>query len=165
MFETPERTRVGAQWLGLARQYRRDVKAEDRLFDAALVKLASPLRARLKRHPKLRHEMIAGTERIYRGSIPREFRIGDISVNRDRAAFSVSELRVAVSWIANPEIWPGDYRELGVTLCRFQLALRDGRLREWWTPLAAISLHALARRYERGRCADPPASPYMGRPA
>jgi hypothetical protein len=52
MLDAPARSdRVGAQWLGLARDYRRQVKVEDRAFDAAIVQVTAPLKGRLKRHP------------------------------------------------------------------------------------------------------------------
>jgi hypothetical protein len=41
-------------------------------------------------------------------------------------------------------------QEPGVGVCRFALTLRDARLHPTWEPVAICSLHALARRLERG---------------
>lgn len=37
-----------------------------------------------------------------------------------------------------------------MALCHYDMAVQDGKLREQWTPGANVSLHALARRIERG---------------
>jgi hypothetical protein len=157
MSDTLTRNRVPAQYLGAARQYRRDVRAEDHAFDAALAALIKPLSYRLQRHPRLRWGHVLDTERRYRATIPQKFRIGDLTVHRDRAAFNVTERRVAVSWIANPKVWGEDYHELGVSLCTFTLSVRDGKLRQEWMPHASLSLHSLARWFERSRYASPEA--------
>jgi hypothetical protein len=94
--------------------------------------------------------MIVQAVRLYGSTVPTTFRIGAVTIDPDRATFSIGETRISCSWINN-ETWADpDYREQGLSVCRFTLSLRDGRLCERWTPLAHISLHALARRYERG---------------
>jgi hypothetical protein len=156
---TTTTTRVPAEFVGKARAFRMAVKAEDQAFDQALALIVAPLKDRYARHPRsaLRWGHIAGTERAYRLMIPPRFRLGDIIITgsmqrfgpRSRL-FGVSETRIAVSWIAH-EAWDPDYKEQGVSVCRFTLSFHDGRMRQDWTPIASISLHALARRYERGR--------------
>jgi hypothetical protein len=148
-----DESRVGAQWRGLARQFRRQVKTDDVTIDRVLPGITAPLRARLRRHPKLRREQIAGAERCYRAAIPSAFRIGDLLVNTRRAAFRITEIRLSATWIACDD-WQDDYRELGVGVCRFDLALTDGVLSETWTPIATASLHAISRRLERGQDAS-----------
>ena len=124
------RERIGAEWVGLARAYRFRVRAVDHRFDAALTTLTLPIRTRLQRHPKLRHELVAGTIRRYRASIPAEFRLGDVTINPDRASFSVVETRLSTSWLTNTA-WRDDHREQGVSICTFILALTAGKLS--WT--------------------------------
>jgi hypothetical protein len=55
--------RVPAEFAGLARAFRSQVKLVDVAMNEALIAITTPLRARLSRHPKLRREMIAGAER------------------------------------------------------------------------------------------------------
>jgi len=143
-------TRVPVQFIGLARAFRSRVKAVDVEMDVALVPITAPLRARLKRHPNLRAEMIAGFSRSYRMTIPATYRIGSIEGARHGREFAMRETRLSASWITD-DAWDADHREQGLSICRFTLAVQDGRLRQVWTPVVSISLHALARRFERGR--------------
>jgi hypothetical protein len=78
--------RVPMEYVGLARVFRSEVQLVDQQMERTLAAITAPLRARLKHHPKLRHEKVTGTERLYRISIPTEFRIGAVSVVKDRAA-------------------------------------------------------------------------------
>jgi hypothetical protein len=150
MILTLDRERVSSEYTGLARVFRSAVKAEDVALDKALDAITAPLRPRLKRHPKLRHEQIAGTVRLYGILVPNEFRIGETDIDRDRSAFSISETRLACSWQRFDEWQSPDARELGLAVARYRLALKDGRLRETWDAYAVVSLHAIARRIERG---------------
>ena len=65
-------------------------------------------------------------------------------------SLAISEMRIAVSWLRHDK-WDEDHKEQGLSLCRFTLVGMDGKLHLRWLPLANISLHALARRIERGR--------------
>jgi hypothetical protein len=138
----------------LARVFRDCVKAEDRQFDKTALAIAAPLRTRLKRHPRLRHEQIAGTIQRWRASIPATFRLGDVDVVPERDAFSLSENRLTATWMAADEWDDPDYREPGVAIARFSLTLHLRRLNGRWTPSAVISLHALARAIERSGLRD-----------
>jgi hypothetical protein len=143
------RPRVPAEFTGLARVFRNAVQTEDRAFDKAVGVIAKPLRARLRHHTKLRHEIVSGAVRLYRLIVPSGFRIGDVGVAPDREAFAIREARLGVT-LMNAEAWGNpDYGEPGVTVARFSLSLHQGRLRERWTPVAIVSLHSLARRLER----------------
>jgi hypothetical protein len=147
------RTVVGTQFRGLARQFRQQVKTDDVTIDRVLPGITAPLLARLRRHPRLRHEQIAAAERSYRAAIPPGFRIGPLIIERDPSAFRIAETRLSATWITCDDWQPG-YREPGVSLCRFTLALTAGALTETWSPVASVSLHAPARRLERGRNAS-----------
>jgi hypothetical protein len=130
--------------------FRQAVQSEDRAFDRALAVICKPLRLRLRSHPKLRHETIAGAQRLYRLTMPAGFRLGEVLVEPDRATFSISERRVTASWLHDTKWQDADgYDEPGVGLCTFTLALERGKLRERWAPLAVVSFHALSRFFER----------------
>ena len=140
--------RIPVEFVGLARAFRSEVLRIDKQMDCALATLTAPLRARLARHPRLRHEMIAGTTRLYGMMVPAAFRIGAVKVMKDRAEFCISEARLTATWL-HDDAWGDAERESGVALCRFVLVVHDRRLREHWHPMAIVSLHALARRVER----------------
>jgi hypothetical protein len=140
---------VPAEFAGLTRLFRGEVLATDALFDKAIATIAKPLHSRLRSHPKLRHEAIAGASRLYRLIVPMAFRFGAVEIMPDRAAFAICETRVTVSWINNTVWNDADYVEPGVALARFSLTLMDGKLREQWLPIAIVSFHAMSRWFER----------------
>jgi hypothetical protein len=148
---TLERPKVPAEFRGLARLFRDEVKRVDVRMNEALAAIARPLVARLRRHPRLRHELIAAAVKIYHATTPAEFRLGEIEVNPDRDAFLIAETRATATWI-NIAAWNNDdATEPGVAVARFALAMRPGRgMVQAWIPRGIVSLHALARRLERG---------------
>ena len=143
-------TRVPAEFIGLARAFRNEVRATDIQMDKALATICKPLKARLARTTKLRAAMLPDFGRSYQQSIPERYRIGTITAARDRVEFAITETRLVVSWLID-DAWnnPGA-REQGVTICKFTLYVRGGKLRQYWTPLCNVSLHAIGRRLERG---------------
>jgi hypothetical protein len=147
-------SRVPAEFTGQARVFRDQVRAVDLAMDAALAMITEPLRARLGRHPKLRNEMVAGTARLYSMVVPPQFRLGAVEVTRHRNEFAIVERRIAVSWLRHDEWTDPEHREPGVSVCRFILAMTDGKLLWRLHPQANVSLHALARRIERGHERD-----------
>lgn len=141
--------RVGAEWIGRARVFRNEVKAVDVAMDKALAIISAPLRARLQRHPKLRTAMLADTARRHTELVPPQFRIGAIEGARHKIEFAVVETRLCVSWLKCDEWTDPEQREPGVTICKFTFSVHDGRLRQRWSPMVNVSMHALARHEER----------------
>ncbi len=141
--------RVGTEYVGRARVFRDTIVAVDKQVSAALAEITTPLRTRLRRFPSLRHEQVMGAERAWRRLIPVAFRIGAVRINRGRTEFEISETRVTASLLYDNQ-WANADKEQGVMLSTVTLAVHDRALRQHWHPLAAISLHALARRIERG---------------
>lgn len=80
--------------------------------------------------------------------MPAAFRIGPVRMNQARADFAISETRITASLLYDGQ-WEDD-GELGVMLSTVTLAVHEGQMRQCWHPLAVVSLHALARRVERG---------------
>jgi hypothetical protein len=157
MSEVLDRARVPVEFTGLARGFRGAIKAEDTRYDEVVASIAAPLRARLQRHPRLRHEQIAQAVRCYQGFVPSKYRIGKVEIERDRSRFSIREVRICPAWFNN-SLWHNDnYREPGCAVCRFNLFAEPGRLRRVIKPIAVASLHALGRRLQRGRGRDHPA--------
>jgi hypothetical protein len=141
-------SRVPVEFLGLARQFRNVVAAEDRVVDAALDVISQPLRERLRRKPSLRRETPMGCLRQFAESVPVTFAVGRPKVAYSRSEFAISENRITTSWI-HDDAWNNEVREHGVSVCTLTFAVHRGKLVRRWTPLACISLHALGRRIER----------------
>jgi hypothetical protein len=140
---------VSAEFSGLARQFREAVRAADTEMEKALKTITAPLRLRLKRHPRLRLEQIAGAVRRYEVTVPSAFRIGVPEMTKSRSAFSIQENRLCPSWM-NDLSWNDlRFKEPGIAVMKFSLTLTEGRLRETWEPYAIVSLHALSRYFER----------------
>ena len=147
-------SRVPAEFTGQARVFRDQVRAVDLAMDAALAMITEPLRARLGRHPKLRNEMVVGTARLYSMLVPPQFRLGAVEATRHRTEFAIVERRIAVSGLRHDEWTDPEHREPGVSICKFVLAMTNGTLLWRLHPQANVSLHALARRIERGHERD-----------
>jgi hypothetical protein len=141
--------RVPAEFVGKARVFRAEVKLVDVAMDRALDLICKPLNARLKRHPRLRAEMLADVARQYERLIPSQFRIGPIEGTKHKGEFAIVERRLCVSWLTHDDWVAPEMREPGLSICRFTFSVHQGRLRQHWTPLANVSLHALARHEER----------------
>jgi hypothetical protein len=144
-------TRLPAEFRGLARKYRAEVRETDLKFEHALTRVTQPLGDRLKRHPRLRHEQVSGTIADYRKSIPAGFRFGDIAVKPDRDEFRITETRLTATVMHNRD-WVEEHPiplEPGVAVARYYPKSDRGKLKSGWDALAIVSLHALGRYYER----------------
>jgi hypothetical protein len=142
--------RLGAEFRGLARKFRDEVRAIDAEMNAMVAAIMKPLHGRLKKHPRLRHEQVQQAQRIYRLTVPATCRLGDVLIDPDRAKFSITETRLTAT-VLNALAWQdSEALEPGVAVADFCLKLTDGKLRQWWEPKAICSLHSLARRIERG---------------
>jgi hypothetical protein len=149
MLDAPVSARVGAEFTGLARVFRSTVMAVDRECDAVLNKIARPLRERLRRKPTLRPEHAIEANRAWGKLMPNEYRLGERRFFPARTEFIIAETRLSGSWIYNDE-WNSGVREIGISVCDLVLSVRRGKLCWEWKPRVCISLHALARRIERG---------------
>jgi hypothetical protein len=145
-----DQSKVPAEYRGLARLFRDEVKAVDVRLDRTLVTIAAPLNARLRRHPRLRHEQIAIAVKLYGRDVPAAFRLGEVEVHPDRDAFEITETRLTATWM-NATAWrDDDATEQGIAVARFALAMRPRRgMAQVWTPVALISAHAIGRWFSR----------------
>jgi hypothetical protein len=143
-------TRVPAEHLGQARLFRNQVAAEDRIVDAALSAITKPLVERLRQHPKLRPQQPMGALRQWAETMPTGLCIGRPRVAHHKSDIAISEHRITVSWLQD-EAWGEDAsKERGVSICKLTFAVHKGKFVKTWRPVACVSLHALARRIERG---------------
>jgi hypothetical protein len=145
--EPVRRTGIPAEFLGRARQFRNAVLAADAGIAAGLPGLLGPLQERLERKPGLRPAMIADFTRRWPEVIADRFCLAR-AASADKNALAITELRLAASHLRN-SAWDGQEWENGVSIAKLHFTTADGRLRLTATPIASVSLHALARRYQR----------------
>lgn len=153
MLAATERNRVGAEFAGMARRFRAAVHDADAQAEIALAAITAPLKRRLSTAPSLRHEQVMAAERSWRLTMPVAFRCGEILVHRGRE-FCIGEARVSATRISNPIEWGDAAIEPGVSVILLAVSVRKNRLNVIRHPLASISAHALARRFERGASRD-----------
>jgi hypothetical protein len=136
---TLDRPKVPAEYRGLARVFRDAVKRVDEVMDKALATIARPLAARLRRHHRLRHELVAVAVKTYRMTVPAAFRFCEIEVRPDRDAFEIPEHRATATWI-NSTTWNSDATEPSLAIPHCSLAMRPSRgmarstLTQVWMP-------------------------------
>lgn len=146
---------VGAQWLGLARDLRRRVGVEDVLYDQTVAELIAPLKERLRRYPNrsLRPEMLATLVQSWRFMAPRDWRL-DLDAKLDKHRLALVEHRL-VAGRMRPLDDPGWIGfEHDVAVIRIELRVNRSTAQLASRCVAAFSLHAVARRLQRGLDGD-----------
>ncbi len=139
--------RVPSEFVGRARQFRQTVLAADTAIAAGLSGLLQPLQERLSRKPTLRPARILGFVRRWPGVVPDRWCLAR-NASIDKNALAITEIRIAASHLRN-SAWGGQEWEHGVSIARLEFSTAGGELRLTVTPVASVSLHALARRYQR----------------
>jgi hypothetical protein len=89
-----------------------------------------------------------GVLRAWAETVPATFRVGRARVAHVRTEFAIREQRISTSWLHNDDS-NNDSRERGLSVCTVLFAVHKGALTVRRTPIACISLHALARWIER----------------
>jgi hypothetical protein len=147
--EVITRQRVGAEFVGLARVFRGLVQHVDQRVHDALVDIAQPLRKRLREHPRLRSEQASGALRLYHLLVPEQCRIS-IDAARHKTDFMVVEQRLMPSRLRHDDWGDSEPAEPGISICKLYFGTKDGKVIHRVHPRVAVSLHAIARRVERG---------------
>jgi hypothetical protein len=137
--------------MGKARQLRRELTAASNASRASLETILAPLRRGLNRRGSMRPEEIAGAMRAWRMSLPPVNRVS-LSIQMQRGVAQIDELFLASSELSRPGWGLGEW-EPG--LCLASMSIRLGRCKVEMTErdLAAFSLHAVGRRFQRGASA------------
>jgi hypothetical protein len=138
-----------AAFLGQARALRASIREEDTAATVTIERFMRPLYARAQRHPVPREGDLAGVARAWRETLPAGGRLA-LNIEAKRKTIAIDELRISsidfrfANW-SSPDFEPG----LALILLRLRVSPKTGF--ELETPiLAGVSLHALARRYQRG---------------
>ena len=139
---------VPPEFVGLARAFRARVGAEDDEVGQTIQRLVKPLTARRKRSATFRPETLIDVERQYR-MLPSTGRL-TLKVERDRKGLLIEEYRCAAGEFRF-RAWNSDATDPDIGVVRITLVARH------WQPvgfagniICSVSLHALARRFQRG---------------
>lgn len=144
--DKPRQTvRVPAEFVGLARALRAQMAAEHARWEPCAAELIELTQVRTGfRRPKARHVAELWSALPGAGA-----RLGHISKSKP-ARLRIAELRLFPARL-RMDHWPPDADELSLSLACITLGMEGSRIITDHTLLADVGLHALARRYERGR--------------
>ena len=139
---------VTREFLGLARAFRTATVADHAASLAAVERIVFPLQARCQLRqppgPRAYTQVMEWAERV-----PSIGRLDLKITNGQRGRVSVTEIRLAPSQFRF-ERWKGDGADDVVVVVRTKLMASAERVQFTSTSVACVSLHALARRYQRG---------------
>jgi hypothetical protein len=140
---------VPYEFVGQARLFCARIDVASKTASAAVMQIGTDARAIVQRRPTWRGEHFSGFERQWRQTIPDEGRIR-LEIERSKRALIISELRLARATYEDIR-WsqPSPEASVCLMLCTFRLttpaAFESKRL-----AIATVSIHAIARRYQRG---------------
>ena len=142
---------VDAAFLGQARAFRDRLKATSATCSRLIDAIAEPAVRRAKRHPIPRREVLVDVAR--RWSCMPSLGLLDSSTDLDlrKRTLRICQLRVCPSDFRSAA-WSVD--EAGLSVLGLQLDIGPHRLNFAMPSLVTVSLHALARRYQRGLAVD-----------
>lgn len=136
---------VGAEWTGRARQLLREVDAVEPAADTCLAKLIERIGRRLERKPTLRKDMLVSLVRDWRTVAElQRFRVTFVQTAEEIWEDRLTGAQMRPAFDA---AWSGWEPRLLIE----RLRLRLGKKSTWMDQhaVAAVSLHALARWYQR----------------
>jgi len=140
---------VPREFVGRARDLRRRLGIADLQVGPGLTQALQPLQRRLDRRATLRADLLTDAERRWREAVPSFGRLVMVAARQDRRAPVFCELR-AMAGKFRFESWPTGY-EPGLILVLTLVELQCRALLTRQLNVAVVSLHALARRYQRGQ--------------
>jgi hypothetical protein len=138
---------VPAQFLGLARAYRARLAAQDADTASRFDAVAGALRSCLMRRPTVRPERLTDAARAWQNNTgPGRLRL---EIVKSTKTLDVREIRVTAA-VGRFDGWAKDVTEPGIAIIGLQLEVGRRRFRFDDAMLVGLSLHALARRFQRG---------------
>lgn len=141
---------VPHEFVGLARQLWRRIEVEDVACIKVLDRIEDILVERLRRKPTLRPEHVIDIERRWR-AMPCEFRFFAPSYEHPKKLLRIREMRLSAH-TAHASGWEAGEREQGLSVCLVTCEVTKGGAYTFSNqPLATVALHAVARRFQRGR--------------
>jgi hypothetical protein len=137
--------RVGAEWMGKARQFRNAVAAEGLKLEPALLAATEQIRRRVAKSPSIRKEQLIDLRRAWNYQIPHAYRLAD-QFEGDHKVFSLAmhQLRGA-SW--SLDTW--DEQEPGLLVTLIAIMFDGNTFEQRVVDLSLIGMHAVARWFQR----------------
>jgi hypothetical protein len=145
---SPRQGKVSFEFIGLARQLCRRLGKAQALYEARADRLLGPFRPRLGFTPAPRRTHLVRLGREWR-RLPRLGRLRSVVNDTKPGALNIAETRLVPSQLALPW-WDDADGELALVLVLSVIALAPPRFVERSMMMAAVGLHAIARRFERG---------------
>jgi hypothetical protein len=139
---------VPSEFVGLARAFRARIGAEDDAVGRGVLEIMKPLHARRRRSATFRPADLQDAERQFR-NLPSAGRL-TLKIDRDRKGLLIEEIRAASGKMRFCE-WADDAADLDIGINLISLeAVSWGRIGAFANIVCSVSLHALARRMQRG---------------
>lgn len=139
---------VPAEFIGRARAFRARVGAEDAAVGQTILKIMRPLERRRKRSATFRPEQLIDAERQFR-QLPSAGRLA-LKIERDKRSLRIEEFRVAAGQFRFCS-WTDGATDADIGVVKVNLsAVPWGPVGATGNIVASVSLHALARRFQRG---------------
>jgi hypothetical protein len=140
---------VPREFIGRARDLLKRLGEADARIEPAVRAVMMPLLRRLDRRPVLRRDMLIDAERRWRNLVPAFGRLAMEVDGENLRSPCFIELRV-VRGVSRRATWPDEGQEPGVLVGWHAVEFDERAMASWFVSLASVSLHALARRYQRG---------------
>jgi hypothetical protein len=140
---------VPREFAGLARGLRRNVDVADGVWMQEIKQLTTPLLKRLKRKPTLRNDAAIDLARNW-SEIPNPFRLM-MNADTDGKHIQIAECGIGISQ-GKRELWETFENTRCIKIVSLDTRLRMEMVSTY--SLATISLHAIARWYQRTRSRD-----------
>jgi hypothetical protein len=139
--------RVPPEFTGMARAFRARIMESDLALQPAMSEIAAYANEIIQRRRTYRPEHFAGIERQWRLTIPETGRIG-YATERTKDSLTIADIRLFSSCFRRLS-WHDDAYENSLSMMIYSGRFMPGQANIKSLPLSAISLHALARRYQR----------------
>jgi hypothetical protein len=145
---TQPNDRIPRLYTGRARDLLHQVRDASEQFKLALDAIWFPLKHRFETHHKVRLEMLDAAQRNWRSTVPSFGRLGDTRIERKNYSLSIAEFRLMTGDL-NFDHWTNEAREPSIAIELVSIIVSRKQCKLDFETVAILSLHALARRYER----------------
>lgn len=138
---------VPAEFAGHARVFRNRILANDDRVGPAIGAITAYARDVLRRRHTYRPEHFKHLERAWRLTIPDMGRLA-YAAKQGRDSLTIADTRICSSTF-HKAAWMSDFGEHSLTLIIYSGRFTSGHIDIESVPLSTVSLHALARRFQR----------------
>jgi hypothetical protein len=138
---------VPAEFIGKARAFRMAVAAEHPRAIATIDRIGQPLRAQVRLRQTPTASGLARAAAAWRSQVPAAGRL-DLVIKQAASRLAITETRVGPAEFRF-DFWSEGVAETAILITRTTLAVSGGQFKFDTILLASVSLHALARRYQR----------------